>query len=121
MGFRLKPPHQTDLERNHILLHALSIKLSSAAKEQVPGSTLGQCKSAGLYQPQGSYADLHLVRMGPTPPHAAQQPPQHFFSSLGHVNTPPPSVKTGRELKLSSALAYLCCFNYRQYPWLEQT
>lgn len=29
-------------------------------------------------------------------------------------------MKTGRELKLSSALVYLCCFNYWHFPWREQ-
>lgn len=34
MGFRLKPPHQTDLERNHSLLHALSMALLPRKKSQ---------------------------------------------------------------------------------------
>lgn len=108
MGFRLKPPHQTDLERNHTLSHTkVSIQLSFAAKGEVTGHTFGR-----LYQPQGSDADLHLVCTQPVPPAAVQQPPQCPFPSLGHVNSAPSPMKTASELKLSFALVYLCWFNY---------
>lgn len=99
---------------------ACFVNVTSLPREIVTGQTLGQRKSAGLCQPQCSYTDLHLVHISPVLSNAAQQPPQCPFLSLSHVNTSPLSMKTGRELKLSSALVYLCCFNYWHFPWLEQ-
>lgn len=99
---------------------ACFVNITSLPREKATGQTLGQCKSAGLCQPQCSYTNLHLVHIIPVLSNAVQQPPWCPFLSLSHVNTSPLSMKTGRELKLSSALVYLCCFNYWHFPWREQ-
>lgn len=99
---------------------ACFVNVTSLPREKVAGQTLGQCKSAGLCQPQCSYTNLYLVHISPVLSNAVQQPPWCPFLSLSHVITSPLSMKTGRELKLSSALVYLCCFNCWHFPWLEQ-